>query len=184
MAYHLQRLLPFFEEAKLSGRETVRGEVIVRIHEGKLSGEGLRVGIVVSRFNHVFTRELLEGALDRLLRLGVQEEDIRVAWVPGAFEVPRAVKLLAESGEVDGVVALAAVIRGATPHFEYVAAEVAKGIAKLSLELPVPVSFGVITADAQEQALERAGGKLGNKGAQAAEALIEMIRLEEELSQE
>jgi 6,7-dimethyl-8-ribityllumazine synthase len=154
----------------------------VRIHEGKLSGEGLRVGIVISRFNHVFTRELLEGALDRLLRLGVQEEDIRVAWVPGAFEVPRAVKVLAESGEVDGVVALAVVIRGATPHFEYVAAEVAKGIAKLSLELPVPVSFGVITADTQEQALERAGGKLGNKGAQAAEALVEMVRLEEDLA--
>ncbi len=154
----------------------------MRIHEGKLSGEGLRVGIVISRFNHVFTRELLEGALDRLLRLGVQEEDIRVAWVPGAFEVPRAVKVLAESGEVDGVVALAVVIRGATPHFEYVAAEVAKGIAKLSLELPVPVSFGVITADTQEQALERAGGKLGNKGAQAAEALVEMVRLEEDLA--
>ncbi len=159
-------------------------EVGVRIYEGKLNGEGLRVGIVVSRFNHVFTRELLEGALDRFLRLGVREEDIHVAWVPGAFELPRGVKALAETGGVDGIVALSAVIRGATPHFDYVAAEVAKGIAKLSLELPVPVTFGVITADAQEQALERAGGKLGNKGAQAAEALIEMIRLEEELSEE
>jgi len=176
-------LLPIPRDAKLSGRGIIKGEAIVRIHEGKLNGEGLRVGIVVSRFNHVFTRELLEGALDRFLRLGVREEDIHVAWVPGAFELPRGVKALAESGEVDGIVALAAVIRGATPHFEYVAAEVAKGIAKLSLELPVPITFGVITADAQEQALERAGGKLGNKGAQAAEALVEMIRLEEALAE-
>ncbi len=153
----------------------------MRIYEGKLDGEGLRVGIVVSRFNHAFTRELLEGALDRLRRLGVREEDIEVAWVPGAFEVPRAAKVMATSGDVDGVVALAAVIRGATPHFEYVAAEVAKGIARLSLEAAVPITFGVITADTQEQALERAGGKLGNKGAQAAEALIEMIRLEGEI---
>ncbi|HID08832.1 TPA: 6,7-dimethyl-8-ribityllumazine synthase [Candidatus Micrarchaeota archaeon] len=153
----------------------------MRVYEGKLDGKGLRVGIVVSRFNHAFTQKLLEGALDRLRRLGVREEDVTVAWVPGAFEVPRAVRAMAEEGDVDGVVALAAVIRGATPHFEYVAAEVTKGIAKLSLELPVPVTFGVITADTQEQALERAGGKLGNKGAQAAEALIEMIRLEEEI---
>jgi len=154
---------------------------MVRVYEGRLDGKGLRIGIVVSRFNHAFTRELLEGALDRLRRLGVGEEGILVAWVPGAFEVPRAVKSMARSGQVDGVVALAAVIRGATPHFDYVAAEVAKGIARLSLELPVPVTFGVITADTQEQALERAGGKLGNKGAQAAEALVELIRLEQEL---
>lgn len=153
----------------------------MRIYEGVLNGTGLKIGIVVSRFNRVFTRELLEGALDRLRRLGVREEDITVAWVPGAFEVPRVVRRLGQSGGVDGVLALAAVIRGATPHFEYVAAEVAKGIARLSLELPVPVTFGVITADTQDQALERSGGKLGNKGAQAAEALIELIRLEEEL---
>jgi len=154
----------------------------MKVYEGRLNAEGLRIGIVVSRFNHLVTRELLAGALDRLRRLGTSEEDISVAWVPGGFEVPRAVRALGDSGEVDGVLALAAVVRGATPHFDYIAAELAKGLSKLNLELPVPVTFGILTCDTQDQALERAGGKLGNKGAQAAEALVELINLEKELS--
>ena len=154
----------------------------MKVYEGRLNAEGLRIGIVVSRFNHLVTRELLAGALDRLRRLGASEEDISVAWVPGGFEVPRAVRALGTSGEVDGVLALATVVRGATPHFDYIAAELAKGLSKLNLELPVPVAFGVLTCDTQDQALERAGGKLGNKGAQAAEALVELINLEKELS--
>ncbi|MFH1609615.1 MAG: 6,7-dimethyl-8-ribityllumazine synthase [Candidatus Bipolaricaulota bacterium] len=147
-------------------------------YEGKLDGKGIKVGIAVSRFNALVTKELLDGAMDRLRRLGVAEKDIAVAWVPGAFELPRVVQALGSSGKVHGVLALAAVVRGATPHFEYVAAETAKGLAKLNLDLPVPVAFGVLTADTQDQALERAGGKIGNKGAQAAEALVEMINLE------
>jgi len=154
----------------------------MKVYEGKLDAKGLRIGIVVSRFNDLVTRELLSGALDRLRRLGAAEEDLSVAWVPGGFEVPRAVRALASSGKVDGVLALAAVVRGATPHFDYVAAELAKGLSKLNLELPVPVAFGVLTCDTQDQALERAGGKLGNKGAQAAEALVEMIRMEKEIA--
>lgn len=148
------------------------------MYEGKLDGKGLKIGIAVSRFNDLVTKELLQGALDRLRRLGVAEKDISVAWVPGAFELPRAVKALGGAGKFHGVLALAAVVRGATPHFEYVAAEAAKGLAKLNLDLPVPVAFGVLTADTMDQALERAGGKVGNKGAQAAEALVEMINLE------
>lgn len=147
-------------------------------YEGRLDGKGLQVGIVVSRFNDLVTKELLEGALDRLRRLGVAEKDIAVAWAPGAFELPRAAQALGRSGKFHGILALGAVVRGATPHFEYVAAEVSKGLAKLNLELPVPVAFGVLTADTMDQALERAGGKVGNKGAQAAEALVEMINLE------
>jgi len=154
----------------------------VKTYEGRLDARGLRIGIVVSRFNHLVTGELLAGALDRLRRLGASEEDISVAWVPGGFEVPRAVRALGESGKVDGVLALAAVVRGGTPHFDYIAAELSKGLSKLSLELPVPVAFGVLTCDTQDQALERAGGKLGNKGAQAAEALVELINLERGLS--
>lgn len=153
----------------------------MRTYEGRLDGNGLKIGIAVARFNDLVTKELLEGALDRLRRLGVEERDIAVAWVPGAFELPRAAQALGRSGEYHGVLALAAVIRGATPHFEYVAAEATKGIAKLNLDLPVPVAFGVLTADTMDQALERAGGKVGNKGAQAAEALVEMINLEKAL---
>lgn len=151
------------------------------VFEGRLDGRGLRIGLVVSRFNELVTKELLAGAQDRLRRLGVRDEDMVVLWVPGAFELPRAVRILAESGKVDGVVALAAVVRGETPHFEYIASEVAKGLAKLALEGPIPVTFGVLTADAFDQALERAGGKAGNKGAQAAEALVEILNLEREL---
>ncbi|RLE38212.1 6,7-dimethyl-8-ribityllumazine synthase [Candidatus Acetothermia bacterium] len=152
-----------------------------KVYEGSLIGAGLRVGIVVSRFNDLITGRLLDGALDRLRRSGVEEEATDVAWVPGAFEVPKAAQRMASSGRYDGVIALAAVIRGATPHFEYVASEITKGLARLNLEVDVPISFGVITADTIDQAIERAGTKLGNKGAQAAEALIEMMNLLKEL---
>ncbi len=145
--------------------------------EGKLDGSGLRVGIVVSRFNNLVTERLLEGALDRLRRSNVPEESTDVCWVPGAFEVPKAASRLATSDRYDGVIALAAVIRGATPHFEYIASEVTKGLARVNLQVDVPIAFGVITADTIDQALERAGTKLGNKGAQAAETLIEMVNL-------
>jgi 6,7-dimethyl-8-ribityllumazine synthase len=145
--------------------------------EGKLDGSGLRIGIVVSRFNDLITGRLLDGALDRLRRSNVPEKSIDVCWVPGAFEVPRGVKEMASSGRYDGVVSLAAVIRGATPHFEYVASEITKGVARLSLDAEVPVTFGVITADTIDQAIERAGTKAGNKGVQAAESLIEMINV-------
>ncbi|MEW5826630.1 MAG: 6,7-dimethyl-8-ribityllumazine synthase [Candidatus Bipolaricaulota bacterium] len=148
-----------------------------KVFEGKLDGSGLRVGIVVGRFNDLITGRLLEGALDRLRRSGVPEKSTDVCWVPGAFEVPRAVREMAGSGRYDGVIALAAVIRGATPHFEYVASEISKGVARLSLEADVPVTFGVITADTIEQAVERAGTKSGNKGADAAEGLIEMVHV-------
>jgi 6,7-dimethyl-8-ribityllumazine synthase len=145
--------------------------------EGKLDGAGLRVGIVVSRFNELITGRLLDGALDRLRRSNVPEKSTDVCWVPGAFEVPRAVKEMASSGRYDGIVALSAVIRGATPHFEYVASEITKGVARISLDADVPVTFGVITADTVDQAIERAGTKAGNKGTQAAESLIEMINV-------
>ncbi len=148
----------------------------MQVHEGILSARGMKLAIVVSRFNSLVTGELLAGALDRLRRLGAEEGDLLLARVPGAFELPRAVRTV--SARVEGVLALGAVVRGATPHFDYVAAEVSKGLAQLSMELPVPVAFGVITADTQDQALERAGGKGGNRGAQAAESLVEMVNLE------
>ncbi len=149
--------------------------------EGTFDGKGLRVGIVVSRFNDLITTRLLDGALDRLRRSSVPEESTDVCWVPGAFEVPKAAKKMAESNRYDGVIALAAVIRGATPHFEVIANEVTKGLAKVNLEADVPVTFGVITSDTIDQAIERAGTKLGNKGSQAAETLIEMVNLLKEL---
>jgi len=144
--------------------------------EGHLVGQGLRFGIVVGRFNEFITHRLLSGALDALQRHGVAETDIDIAWVPGGFEMPLVARRLAEKG-YDAVICLGAVIRGATPHFEYVAAELAKGIARVSLETGVPVIFGVITADTLEQAIERAGTKAGNKGWQAAVSAIEMANL-------
>lgn len=151
------------------------------MYEGDLIGSGIKVGIVVSRFNELLSSRLLGGATDALTRHGVSEEDIEVAWVPGAFEIPLVAKKLATSGKYAAVVALGAVIRGATPHFEYVAAEVAKGIASVSLETGVPITFGVVTADSIEQAVERAGTKQGNKGFDAATAAIEMAKLVEAL---
>jgi len=152
-----------------------------KVYEGGLDGSGLRIGIVVSRFNDLITDRLLAGALDRLRRSNVPEGSIDIAWVPGSFEVPRAAKQMAETGRYDGIAALAAVIRGATPHFEYIAAEVSKGLARLSTDSPVPIAFGIITADTIEQAIERAGTKAGNKGSDAAESLIEMINVLREI---
>jgi len=149
--------------------------------EGKLDGSGLRVGIIVSRFNDLITERLLKGALDRLRRSNVPQETTDVCWVPGAFEVPKAVKHMATTGRYDGVIALAAVIRGATPHFEYISNEVIKGLARINLDVDIPIAFGVITSDTIDQAIERAGTKLGNKGAQAAETLIEMVNVLKEV---
>ncbi len=145
--------------------------------EGKLLGEGLRFGLVVSRFNDFISKKLLEGAQDALLRHGVREEDIEIAWTPGSFEIPLIAKKLAQTKKYDAVICLAAVIRGGTPHFEYIAAEVSKGIAKVGLETELPVIYGVITADTLEQAIERAGTKAGNKGFDAAMSAIEMANL-------
>ena len=145
--------------------------------EGKLQAQGMRLALVVGRFNDLITGRLLDGALDALLRHGASEDDITVAWVPGAFEIPLMASRLAASGDYDAVVALGAVVRGATPHFDYVAAEVSKGVAQVSLDSGVPVIFGVLTTDTLEQALERAGSKSGNKGAAAALAAVEMVDL-------
>ncbi len=147
------------------------------VFEGNLIGTGLKVGIVVSRFNELLGGRLLSGAKDALTRHGVGEDDIDVAWVPGAFEIPLVAQKMAQGGKYDAVLALGVVIRGATPHFDYIAAEVSKGIAKVSLDSGVPVSFGVITADTIEQAVERAGTKAGNKGWDAACTAIEMVAL-------
>ncbi len=148
-----------------------------QLYEGKLLGQGLRFGLVVSRFNEFFTGKLLEGARDALLRHGVADADIETAWVPGAFEIPLAAKKMAQSGKYDAVICLGAVVRGATPHFDYVAAEVSKGIASVSLETGLPVIYGVLTTDNLEQAIERAGTKSGNKGFDAAISAIEMVNL-------
>ncbi len=147
------------------------------VFEGDLVGHGLKVGIVVSRFNELLSSKLLSGAMDALTRHGVSEDDVDVAWVPGAFEIPLVAKRMAASGRYDAVLALGVVIRGGTPHFEYVAAEVSKGVAKASLDTGVPVIFGVGTADTIEQAVERSGTKAGNKGWDAALAGIEMAKL-------
>ena len=145
--------------------------------EGMLLGKGLKFGLVVSRFNEFITRRLLEGARDALLRHGVNEEDVEVTWVPGSFEIPLIAKKLAQTKKYDAVICLGAVIRGGTPHFEYIAAEVTKGIAKVGLDTGLPVIYGIITADALEQAIERAGTKEGNKGFEAAVNAIEMANL-------
>lgn len=150
-------------------------------YEGRLDAAGLRLGIVVSRFNELVTRQLLGGALDCLRRHGADDEAVSVAWVPGAFEIPLVAQYLARSGVVDAVICLGAVIRGATPHFDYVAGQVAAGIARATLETGVPMIFGVLTTDTIEQAVERAGTKAGNKGWDAALAALEMARLLREL---
>lgn len=145
--------------------------------EGKLISQGQKFGIIVGRFNEFIGGKLLEGALDGLRRHGVNEEDIEIAWVPGAFEIPLIAKKMAKTEKYDGVIALGAVIRGATPHFDYVASEVSKGVASSSLETEVPIIFGVLTTDTIEQAIERAGTKAGNKGFEAAVIAIEMANL-------
>ena len=145
--------------------------------EGMLQGKGLKFGVVVSRFNEFFTGKLLEGAKDALLRHGVEEDDIEIAWTPGSFEIPLVAQTLAKSKKYDAVICLAAVIRGGTPHFDYIAAEVTKGIAKVGLDTGLPVIYGVITTDTLEQAIERSGTKAGNKGFDAAMSAIEMANL-------
>lgn len=145
--------------------------------EGHLVGENLKIGLVVSRFNEFITQKLLAGAQDALLRHGVSKDNIDVAWVPGAFELPLAVKALAQRGDYDAIIALGCIIRGATAQFDYVAGEVSKGISRLNLELNLPVIFGVLTTETIEQAIERAGTKAGNKGWEAAQSAIEMANL-------
>lgn len=146
-------------------------------YKGMLLGEGSKFAIVVSRFNEFISHKLLEGAKDALLRHKVNESDIAVVWTPGSFEIPLIAKKLAQSGLYDAIICLGAVIRGGTPHFEYIASEVAKGIAHVALETGKPVIFGIITADNLEQAIERAGTKAGNKGFDAAMSAIEMANL-------
>ncbi len=150
---------------------------MAKTFEGKLLADGLRFGIVVSRFNEFITGKLLAGALDALIRHGAVDENINVAWVPGTFEIPIVAQKMATSGKYDAVICLGALIRGATPHFDYLAAEVTKGIAQIGLQSGIPAVYGVITADTIEQAIERAGTKVGNKGFDAAETAIEMANV-------
>ncbi len=150
---------------------------MANVIEGKLDASGLKVGIAISRFNSFISERLLEGSIDALLRHGADEDQLDVVRVPGAFELPMATKKMVESGKYDAVICLGAVIRGATPHFDYVSAEVTKGIASVSLDAGVPVAFGVLTTDNIEQAVERAGAKSGNKGFEAAVTVIEMVNL-------
>ncbi len=146
-------------------------------YEGKLLGEGLRFGVVIARFNEFISQKLLGGATDALLRHGVRPEDLEVAWVPGSFEIPLVAKRMAQSGKYAAVICLGALIRGGTPHFDLIAAEVTKGIANVSLDTGIPIIFGVITTDNLEQAIERAGTKMGNKGFDAAVSALEMANL-------
>ncbi|NLN75621.1 MAG: 6,7-dimethyl-8-ribityllumazine synthase [Armatimonadetes bacterium] len=148
-----------------------------KLYEGKLIAKDLKVGIVAGRFNEFITNKLVEGAVDALKRHGVADEDIAIAWVPGAFEIPMVAKKMAEAGKCDAVICLGAVIRGSTPQFDYVAAEVSKGVAQVGMVTGIPTIFGVITTDNIEQAIERAGTKAGNKGFEAGEAAIEMVNL-------
>jgi len=149
--------------------------------EGKLSAKGKKFGIVTSRFNELISKQLLAGAQDCLVRHDCKDTDITVVWVPGSFEIPFAAKKMAQSGNYDALICLGAVIRGSTPHFDYIASEVSKGIAQVGMETGVPTIFGVLTTDTIEQAIERAGTKAGNKGWDAALSAIEMVNLFEVL---
>lgn len=153
----------------------------MKVYEGKLVSEGLKFGVIVARFNEFIGGKLLSGALDGLKRHGALEEEVEIAWVPGAFEIPLVAKKMAKSGKYDAVICLGAVIRGATSHYEYVSGEVTKGIASVTLETGVPVIFGVLTTENIEQAIERAGTKAGNKGYDAAVTAIEMANLLKEI---
>lgn len=153
----------------------------MKTFEGKLVSEDIKVGIIVARFNEFITSKLLSGALDTLIRHEVKEENIQVAWVPGAFEIPLIASKMAESGKYDAVICLGAVIRGSTSHYDYVCNEVSKGIASVSLKSGIPVMFGVLTTENIEQAIERAGSKAGNKGSECAEGAIEMVNLIREI---
>jgi 6,7-dimethyl-8-ribityllumazine synthase len=150
---------------------------MAKCYEGMLIGKGLKFAVVVSRFNELITTRLLEGARDALLRHGVEEEDIDIAWTPGCFEIPLIAKRLAQSERYDAVICLGAVIRGGTPHFDYIASEVNRGISRISLDANLPVIQGIITADTLEQAIQRAGTKEGNRGFTAAVSAIEMANL-------
>ena len=152
-------------------------------YEGNLVGSGLKIGIVVGRFNEFITSKLLSGAQDALKRHGVSEEDVDIAWVPGAFEIPLIAQKMATSKKYDAVITLGTVIRGSTPHFDYVCNEVAKGVSKINLDTGIPVIFGVLTTDSIEQAIERAGTKAGNKGWDVAAGAIEMANLIRNLEQ-
>lgn len=154
---------------------------MVKTVEGQLIAKGKKFGIVVSRFNDFISKRLVEGAIDVLLRHGAKDSEIEIVWVPGSFEIPLVAAKLARSKKFDAVICLGAVIRGSTPHFEYVAGEAAKGVAKVSLDTGLPVIFGVITAENLEQAIERAGAKDGNKGRDAALSAIEMVNLLENI---
>ena len=149
----------------------------MKLYEGKLVSEGIKVGIVCARFNEFIVSRLLGGCEDVLLRHGVRPDDIAVAWVPGAFEIPLIASKMAKSGKYDAVIALGAVIRGSTSHYDYVCSEVSKGVANVALNSDIPVMFGVLTTDTIEQAIERAGTKAGNKGADCAQGAIEMVNL-------
>lgn len=149
----------------------------MKVIEGKLTGKGIKVGIVAGRFNEFITSKLIGGAEDILRRHEVADEDISLIWVPGAFEIPLAAKKLAQSKKYDAIITLGAVIKGSTPHFDYVCAEVSKGIAHVALDSEIPVIFGVLTTNSIEEAIERAGTKAGNKGADAAMTAIEMVNL-------
>ena len=152
-------------------------ETNMNVFEGKVVSEGMKVGIVAARFNEFIVSKLVAGAEDALLRHDVKEEDIDLAWVPGAFEIPLIASKMAKSGKYDAVIALGAVIRGSTSHYDYVCAEVSKGVATVSLNSDIPVMFGILTTDTIEQAIERAGTKAGNKGADCAQGAIEMVNL-------
>ncbi|REK77300.1 6,7-dimethyl-8-ribityllumazine synthase [Paenibacillus paeoniae] len=154
---------------------------MTKIYEGHLVSEGLKYGVVVGRFNEFISGKLLGGALDAFKRHGASETDVEVAWVPGAFEIPLIAQKMAESGKYDAVITLGAVIRGATPHFDYVCNEAAKGVSAVALKTGVPTIFGVLTVDSIEQAIERAGTKAGNKGYEAAVTAIEMANLTKQL---
>ncbi len=153
----------------------------MRVIEGNFKGEGIKIGIIGGRFNEFITSKLIGGAMDCLKRHGVEEENIDLAWVPGAFEMPLVAKKMAESKKYDAVITLGAVIRGATPHFDFVCSEVSKGVASISLESGIPVMFGVLTTNTIEECIERAGTKAGNKGFEAAAGAIEMINLLKEI---
>jgi len=154
---------------------------MARVLQGNFAGEGKKIAIVASRFNEFITTKLLGGAMDTLQRHGVNESDITIAWVPGAFEIPLVAKRMAQSGAYSAVIALGCIIRGATPHFDYVAAEAAKGVGHAMLDTGVPILFGILTTENIEQAVERAGTKAGNKGSDAAMGALEMINLMEQI---
>ena len=152
----------------------------MKIYQGKLQATGLKIGIVLSRFNQFISERLLEGALDALQKIGAEEKDISIYKVPGSFEIPVIAKKLARSGKVDGILCLGALIRGDTPHFDFLSAEVTKGLAQIAMEDGLPISYGILTVDTIEQGIERAGTKSGNKGYDAAFALVEVLNLMKE----